>query len=47
VTSRWRKKQFQVVYDTVNRDLRELMKLKVVERTGGGRSTRYVLREKQ
>ncbi|MCK4389303.1 MAG: DUF4062 domain-containing protein [Desulfobacterales bacterium] len=47
VTSGWCKKQFQVVYDTVNRDLTELMKLKVVERTGKGRSTRYVLKEKQ
>ena len=44
VTSGWCKEQFNVVYDTANRDLIELVDWDILERQGKGRSTRYVLK---
>ena len=41
VTSGWCRNEFEVAYDTAQRDLRELVELGVLTRVGGGRSTRY------
>jgi len=42
VTSGWCRKRFGVAYLTVNRDLKGLVALDVLDVTGRGRSTRYV-----
>ena len=42
VTSGWCRKRFGVAYLTVNRDLKELVALGLLDVTGRGRSTRYV-----
>ncbi|MCI0533980.1 MAG: DUF4062 domain-containing protein [Verrucomicrobiales bacterium] len=47
VTSGWCRKRFPVVYDTIRRDLLGLLDLGVIEQTGKGRSTRYVLKPKR
>jgi ATP-dependent DNA helicase RecG len=44
VTSGWCRKQLPVAYDTIRRDLLELIRLGVLEQKGKGRSTRYVTR---
>lgn len=44
VTSGWCRKQLPVAYDTIRRDLLELVKWGVLEQKGKGRSTRYVTR---
>jgi predicted HTH transcriptional regulator len=44
VTSGWCKKQLAVAYDTVRRDLLHLIELGMIEPTGKGRSTKYVLK---
>jgi predicted HTH transcriptional regulator len=44
LTSGWCRKNFPVVYDTIRRDLLGLLELNVIEQTGKGRSTRYVLK---
>ena len=43
VTNKWCRKNLNVVRDTAHRDLSELVDLKILERTGQGRATRYVL----
>jgi predicted HTH transcriptional regulator len=45
VTSGWCREQFNVTYDTANRDLKGLMNLETIKRKGQGRSTYYVLAE--
>jgi len=47
VTSGWCRKQFSAAYLTVYRDLTGLMKLGVLEKTGEGRSTKYILKRRQ
>lgn len=47
VTSGWCRKHFSVVYDTIRRDLMGLLDLDVIEQSGKGRSTRYVLKSKR
>lgn len=42
VTSGWCKDILGITYDTANRDLRELIKLGLLRRTGAGRSTTYL-----
>ncbi len=42
VTSGWCRKRFGVAYLTVNRDLKELVALGLLDVTGRGRSTRYL-----
>jgi len=42
VTSGWCRKRFGVAYLTVNRDLKGLVALELLDVTGQGRSTRYV-----
>lgn len=44
VTSGWCRKAFGMAYQTVYRDLTGLLKAGLVEQTGSGRSTRYVIR---
>jgi ATP-dependent DNA helicase RecG len=44
VTSGWCRKRLPVAYDTIRRDLLELVKLGVLEQKGKGRSTRYIVR---
>ncbi len=46
VTSGWCKKRFNVVYDTTQRDLSKLVDLGILEKVGGGRTTRYVAKSK-
>lgn len=46
VTSGWCRKRFNVVYDTAQRDLSELVELGIMEQVGRGRSTRYVAKSK-
>ncbi len=41
VTSGWCRETFDVTYDTANRDLKSLMDLGLLERTGAGRSSAY------
>lgn len=43
VTNNWCREHLKVVSDTAHRDLRGLVDLKILERTGKGRATRYVL----
>jgi len=43
VTNRWCRETLNVVRDTAHRDLSGLVDLKILERTGQGRATRYVL----
>jgi len=45
VTSGWAKKKFGVVYNTVRKDLDDLVKLGLLKAEGKGRSTRYLLSE--
>jgi len=45
VASGWLVKNMQVTYDTANRDLLALAKLKVLVRNGKGRASKYVLLE--
>ena len=45
LTSRFCQETFDVVKDTVNRDFKLLIKLKIAEKIGGGRSTRYRLKQ--
>ena len=47
VTSGWCTRQFEVVYDTANRDLKGLIELQVLQRQGRGRAVRYVLKERK
>lgn len=47
VTSGWCKEIFGVVYDTTYRDLSELVELGVLEKTGKGRGTKYILKSKR
>ena len=42
VTNKWVQETLGVVRDTAYRDIQELVDLKLVEKTGSGRSTRYV-----
>ncbi len=44
VTSGWCKKVFGVAYQTVYRDLKGLLEAGLVEQTGSGRSTRYIIK---
>ena len=44
VTSGWCRKQLPVAYDTIRRDLLELVKRGVLEQKGKRRSTRYITR---
>lgn len=43
VTSGWCRKKFNVAYQTVYRDLKELMDAGLLKQEGSGRSTRYVM----
>jgi predicted HTH transcriptional regulator len=43
VTSGWCRKSFDVTYDTANRDLLELARLKLLKRQGAGRTSRFVI----
>ena len=43
VTSGWMVEKLKIAYDTANRDLIGLAELKLLERTGRGRASRYVL----
>jgi predicted HTH transcriptional regulator len=43
VTNKWVQETLKVVRDTAYRDIQELVELKLIEKTGRGRSTRYVL----
>jgi len=43
VTNKWCREHLNVVRDTAHRDLNGLVKLKILERSGKGRSTRYIL----
>ena len=43
VTSGWCRKSFEVTYDTANRDLLELARLKLLKRLGAGRTSRFVI----
>ena len=43
VTNKWCRETFGIVRDTAHRDLYELVDLKILERTGRGRATRYIL----
>ena len=43
VTNKWCRENLNVVRDTAHRDLSGLVDLKILERTGQGRGTRYVL----
>ena len=43
VTNKWCRENLNVVRDTAHRDLSGLVDLKILERTGQGRATRYVL----
>jgi len=43
ITNKWCQEQLNVVRDTAHRDLAGLLKLKILERIGKGRSTRYIL----
>jgi ATP-dependent DNA helicase RecG len=45
VTSGWCRKRFNVAYQTVYRDLKELMDIGLLKQEGSGRSTRYVMGE--
>jgi DeoR/GlpR family transcriptional regulator of sugar metabolism len=45
VSSGWLVKNMQVTYDTANRDLLALAKLKILVRNGKGRASKYVLLE--
>lgn len=47
VTTGWCKKQFGVVYDTAYRDLNALIQLGLVNQTGKGRGTKYVLKNSE
>jgi predicted HTH transcriptional regulator len=47
VTSGWCRKQFPVAYDTIRRDLLGLMDMDVIEPTGKGRSTRYIVKARR
>lgn len=42
VTNKWVQETLKVVRDTAYRDIQELVDLKLIEKTGSGRSTRYV-----
>ena len=42
VTSGWCRKEFDVTYDTANRDLLAMMQLGLIRREGKGRGSRYV-----
>jgi len=42
VTSGWCRKRFNVVYDTAQRDILGLIKLKILKQAGRGRTTKYV-----
>lgn len=44
VTSGWCRKNLPVVYDTIRRDLMELVKLGLLESQGRGRNARYILK---
>ena len=44
VTSGWCRKVFGVAYQTVYRDLKGLLEAGLVEQTGSGRSTRYIIK---
>ena len=44
VTSGWCRKNIPVVYDTIRRDLLDLVKLGVLQQKGRGRNTRYLAR---
>jgi len=46
VTSGWCRKHFKVAYQTVYRDLNGLLDTRLLEKTGSGRSTKYVIGEK-
>ena len=43
VTNKWVQETLKVVRDTAYRDIQELVDLKLIEKTGSGRSTRYVI----
>ena len=43
VTNKWVQETLNVVRDTAYRDIQDLVDLKLVEKTGSGRSTRYVI----
>ena len=41
VTTGWCRSEFDVSYDTAQRDIRELMELSLLKQIGKGRATRY------
>jgi len=43
VTSGWCRKEFAVAYQTVYRDITGLLNLGLIEQTGSGRSTKYII----
>jgi len=45
VTNKWCRETFRVVNDTVNRDLKLLFELKLIERVGKGPATKYIMGE--
>jgi len=45
VTSGWGVKKFGIVYDTIHRDLNDLVDLGLLKQEGKGRTTRYTLKE--
>ncbi len=47
VTSGWMVKKLEITYDTANRDLIGLAELKLLERTGRGRASKYVPYERK
>lgn len=45
VTNKWCRESFNVVNDTVNRDLNQLLEMRLLQREASGRATRYVAGE--
>ncbi len=46
LTNKWCRESFNIVNDTVNRDLKLLLDLNIIKRVGKGRATKYIKKEK-
>jgi cellulose biosynthesis protein BcsQ len=46
LTNKWCRESFNIVNDTVNRDLMHLLDLNIIKRVGKGRATKYIKKEK-